>query len=104
MNILTKKIEKWAEERGLHEADYKKQFLKLTEEVGELAQALAKNKPPENVKEEIGGIYVVLTILSMQLGLDVRDCINYEYQKIVNRNGKMINGVYVKEEDLHESD
>jgi len=99
-DILTESIKQWAIERNLHEADYHKQFLKLTEEVGELAQALAKNKTPENVKEEIGGIYVVLTILSMQLGLDVRDCIKYEYQKIVNRNGKMVNGVFVKEEDL----
>src|SRR5690554_4332585 len=99
-DILTEKIKKWAIERNLHEADYHKQFLKLTEEVGELAQAIAKNKNEEEVKEEIGGIYVVLTILSMQLGLDVRDCIKYEYNKIVNRKGKMINGVYVKEADL----
>jgi|SRR5690625_1274722 len=99
-DILTEKIKTWAIERDLHVADYHKQFLKLSEEVGELAQVLAKNKSTDNLKEEIGGIYVVLTILSMQLGLDVRDCINYEYQKIVNRNGKMINGVFVKEEDL----
>lgn len=100
MNILTKKIEKWAEERELHEADPTKQFLKLTEEVGELAQVLAKGKSIDNVKEEIGGIYVVLTILSMQLNLDIRDCISYEYRKIINRKGKMINGIFVKEEDL----
>ena len=99
-DVLTELIKKWAIERNLHEADYNKQFLKLSEEVGELAQALAKNKSLDNLKEEIGGIYVVLTILSMQLGLDIRECIKYEYQKIVNRNGKMINGVFVKEEDL----
>lgn len=99
-DILTESIKQWAIERNLHEADYHKQFLKLSEEVGELAQALVKNKSEENVKEEIGGIYVVLTILSMQLGLDVRDCIKYEYYKIMNRTGKMVNGVYVKESDL----
>src|SRR5690625_543130 len=99
-DILTEKIKTWAIERNLHEADYNKQFLKLSEEVGELAQALAKNKSMDNLKEEIGGIYVVLTILSMQLGLDVRDCIKYEYYKIMNRTGKIVNGVYVKESDL----
>lgn|SRR5690606_2071243 len=99
-DVLTEKIKKWAKERNLHEADPNKQFLKLTEEVGELAQAIAKNKSIYEIMEEIGGIYVVLTILSMQLGLDIRDCIKYEYQKIVNRNGKMVNGVFVKEEDL----
>lgn len=99
-DILTEKIKTWAKERNLHVADHHKQFLKLTEEVGELAQALAKNKSMDNLKEEIGGIYVVLTILSMQLGLDVRDCIEFEYNKIMNRKGKMVNGVYVKESDL----
>lgn len=99
-DVLTESIKKWAIERNLHEADYNKQFLKLSEEVGELAQALAKNKNEEEIKEEIGGIYVVLTILSMQLGLEVRDCIKYEYDKIINRKGKMVNGVFVKEEDL----
>ena len=99
-DVLTEKIKKWAKERNLHEADPDKQFLKLMEEVGELAQTLAKNKSKQEIMEEIGGIYVVLTILSMQLNLDVRECIEYEYNKIVNRKGKMINGVYVKEADL----
>lgn len=99
-DILTEKIKQWAKERNLHAADPTKQFLKLTEEVGELAQTLAKNKPMCETMEEIGGIYVVLTILSMQLNLDVRECIEYEYSKIVNRKGRMINGVYVKESDL----
>lgn len=100
-DVLTEKIKRWAKERNLHAADPTKQFLKLTEEVGELAQALAKNKSVAEVMEEIGGIYVVLTILSMQLNLDVRDCIEYEYNKIMHRKGRMVNGVYVKESDLN---
>lgn len=99
-DILNESIKLWAKERDLHKADPHKQFLKLTEEVGELAQALAKNKPLENIKEEIGGIYVSLTILAMQLKLDVKECARYEYDKIVHRKGKMVNGIYVKEEDL----
>jgi len=99
MNILTKKIEKWAEERNLHEADPKAQMLKVTEEIGEIAGAIARNDI-KNAKVEIGDGVVTLTILAMQLGLDINDCINVAYQKIMNRNGKMINGVYVKEEDL----
>src|SRR5699024_6266880 len=99
-DVLTKSIKEWAIERELDIADPAKQFMKLSEEVGELAQALNKGKSKDEIKEEIGGIYVVLTILAMQLNLDIRDCIRYEYQKIINRNGKLINGVYVKEEDL----
>lgn len=101
-DVLTEKIKRWAKERNLHDADPYKQFLKLTEEVGELSQALAKNKRKEAIMEEIGGIYVVLTILSMQLNLDVRKCIEFEYDKIVNRTGRMVNGIFVKEGDLIE--
>lgn len=101
-DVLTEKIKRWAKERNLHNADPYKQFLKLAEEVGELSQALAKNKRKEAIMEEIGGIYVVLTILSMQLNLDVRKCIEFEYDKIVNRTGRMVNGIFVKEDDLIE--
>ena len=99
MDILIKKIEKWAEERGLHETDPKAQMLKVIEEVGEVAGALAKNDL-DNLREEIGDAVVTLTILAMQLDMDLHECTNAAYQKIVNRNGKMINGVFVKEEDL----
>src|SRR5690625_4915835 len=99
MNILTKKIKKWATDRGLHEADPKAQMLKVTEEVGEIAGAIARNDI-ESARIEIGDGVVTLTILAQQLGLDINDCTNAAYQKIMNRNGKMINGVYVKKEDL----
>lgn len=103
MNMLTKKIEKWAEERELHEADPKAQMLKATEEIGEIAGAIARNDI-DAAEVEIGDGVVTLTILAMQLGLDINDCTKKAYEKIMNRNGKMINGVYVKEEDLHASD
>ena len=90
-DVLTEKIKRWAKERNLHDADPYK-----------LSQALAKNKRKEAIMEEIGGIYVVLTILSMQLNLDVRKCIEFEYDKIVNRTGRMVNGIFVKEGDLIE--
>ena len=98
-DILTEKIKKWAIERNLHEADPKAQMLKVTEEVGEVAGALAKNNL-ENLAIEIGDVVVTLTILAMQNGLDLNECTDAAYQKILTRKGKMINGVYVKEADL----
>lgn len=98
-HILTKKIEKWAIERNLHTADPTKQTVKLGEEFGELCQGIAKNNI-DQVKDSIGDMYVVLTILSMQLGLNIEDCITRAYAEIKDRKGKMINGVFVKEEDL----
>lgn len=99
MENLTKKIKQWATERRLDEADPSKQMLKLMEEVGELAEGLAKDRPFQ-VIDSIGDIYVVLTILSMQLGLDIKKCIDIVYQEIADRKGEMINGVFVKDEDL----
>ena len=71
---LTARIEEWARERALDTANPDKQMLKLGEEFGELCQGLAKNRP-EQVKDSIGDMYVVLTILSLQLGLDIEDCV-----------------------------
>ncbi|MFH5185747.1 MazG-like family protein [Paenibacillus sp. TAB 01] len=81
MGQLTRNIQKWATVRELHTADPNKQILKLGEEFGELCEGMAKGKP-DQVKDSIGDIYVVLTILAM------------------HRCGEMVNGVFVKESDL----
>ncbi|CZR03482.1 MazG-like family protein [Trichococcus collinsii] len=99
ITALTALIEEWARERGLDAADPAKQMLKLGEEYGELCQGLAKDKP-EQVKDSIGDMYVVLTILSLQLGLSVGECIAGAYAEIKDRKGEMINGIFVKEADL----
>ena len=98
---LTARIEQWAKERNLHTADPAKQMLKLGEEFGELCQGMAKNKP-DQIEDSIGDMYVVMTILSMQLGVSIEDCILGAYEEIKDRRGKMVNGVFVKESDLKE--
>lgn len=95
----TNLIRRWAHDRNLTSADPNKQMLKLMEEVGELAQGLAKGNT-DQVIDSIGDVYVVLTILSMQLGLNVGDCVGQAYDEIADRKGKMVNGVFVKEADL----
>ena len=88
---------KWAEERRLLKAENApRQMLKLMEEVGELAGAMAKNKPGDIV-DAIGDIQVVLIILSKQLGYDYEQCLVDAYNVIKERKGKLINGVFVKD-------
>lgn len=99
LNELTTKIEMWAVERGLDEAEPEKQMLKLVEEIGELAEGLAKGDM-DLVIDSVGDSYVVLTILAMQMDLDIRGCIATAYEEIADRKGRTINGVFVKEEDL----
>lgn len=101
MNLdqLTKAIKIWAENRNLHTADPNKQMLKLAEEFGELAEGMVKGKWGK-VEDSIGDMHVVLTILSMQLGLNIEECVEMAYSEIKDRKGKMVNGVFVKESDL----
>src|SRR5690625_6738426 len=96
---ITDKIREWAVERNLHTADPHKQALKLGEEFGELFEGLAKGNE-ELTKDAIGDMYVVMTILSQQLGFTIEECIEIAYDEIKDRRGKMIDGVFVKEADL----
>ena len=99
-DITTESIKQWSKERNLHNADPYKQLAKLIEETGELAECMNKNSNEEDTALELGDIYVVITILAQQLGLDIGYCKQKAYDKIINRKGKTINGVFVKEGDL----
>ena len=103
MEILTGNIQQWAIDRNLHTADPMKQVVKLGEEFGELCQGLAKGNMPATV-DAIGDMYVVLTILALQLNLSVEGCAEMAYNEIKDRKGKMVNGVFVKESDLQRVD
>lgn len=60
-------ILEWANDKDLLKSENApKQRLKLLEEVGETAAAILKNKPDE-IKDGIGDIFVVLVILADQL-------------------------------------
>lgn len=99
MQELIEKIEQWSVEKGLDKAESSKQMLKVVEEVGEVASALAKNKPNE-LKDGIGDVVVTLVILAQQNGLTLEECTQTAYDVIAGRTGKMIDGVFVKSEDL----
>ena len=93
-------IREWAKDRNLILGSHPdKQFQKLIEEVGELAQGLAKDRQ-DLIIDSIGDVVVVLTILSAQLGLSIESCINDAYIEIKDRKGRMVNGVFIKESDL----
>ena len=78
-----------------------KQFMKVTEELGELAEGINKDNQGQ-IKDSLGDILVTLIILSKDLDVDLLDCLRGAYDVIKNRKGKTINGVFVKESDLHE--
>jgi NTP pyrophosphatase (non-canonical NTP hydrolase) len=92
------KILKWAQDRDLLKPENKqKQFIKLIEEVGELAQGIAKNDL-EQIVDSIGDVQVVLIILSALYELDSEECLQKAYEVIKNRTGQTIDGIFIKNE------
>jgi NTP pyrophosphatase (non-canonical NTP hydrolase) len=90
-------IRHWAQQRGLYDSgDPKTQFIKLQEEVGELAQSILKDDSAE-FRDAIGDCVVVLTNLARMRGYWIEDCINESYREIMNRSGRMENGTFVKD-------
>ena len=93
-------IRSWAKDKGIYESgDSRTQYVKLMEEAGELAQAILKNDEPEFI-DAIGDMVVVLTNLAKLKGYNIEDCITSAYDVIKSRQGKMVNGTFVKQESL----
>ncbi|EMC2423185.1 MazG-like family protein [Enterococcus faecalis] len=101
MNELVKLVEEWAKEKRLDKAEPEKQMLKVVEEVGEVAAALARNNK-NDLRDGIGDVVVTLVILAMQNDMDLYECLNQAYNEIKDRKGKNVNGVFVKESDLND--
>lgn len=101
MNELVSLIEKWSKDKNLDRAESSKQMLKTIEEIGEVAAALARSDR-EELKDGIGDVIVTLIILAQQNGMTLQECLACAYDEIKSRTGKMVNGVFVKNEDLKE--
>lgn len=54
-------------------------------------------KDEVEIKDAIGDCIVVLTILSSMYSINVEECINSAYSIIEKRTGKIVNGVFVKD-------
>jgi NTP pyrophosphatase (non-canonical NTP hydrolase) len=93
-------IREWAEARNLIEGSRPvNQVSKLVEELGELATGVNKGKN-DLIADGIGDSVVVLTILAKQCGLNIEDCIDLAWNEIKDRKGRMVDGIFIKEQDL----
>ncbi|QXL50351.1 MazG-like family protein [Ligilactobacillus salivarius] len=100
---LHEAIIQWAEDRNMIKKDrltVLAQFAKVSEEQGELSAGINKNDR-EKIEDSLGDILVTLIILSRDLNVDLSECLRGAYDVIKDRTGKTINGVFVKETDLH---
>ena len=100
MKKVHDKILDWAEVRGLlygQDIQPEKQMLKLVEEVGETAKALAYGDE-HGLKDGIGDCVVCLIVLAEQKGLSLKQCMEAAYKEISQRTGRLEDGLWKKDE------
>lgn len=94
---LERHILHWAVQRNLvFPENAKNQLLKSFAEMGELADALLKDDKIKII-DGIGDVLVTLIILANSKGLDITECLSHAYNEIKHRNGKTVNGTFIKE-------
>ena len=97
MNKIIEKVSQWHHDRNLIEgATSKDQVLKLIQEVGELSDSVCKK---QDVKDDIGDCLVILINIAEREGTSLEECLSVAYEDIKDRTGKMIEGIFVKDED-----
>ena len=95
--------EHWLDRNAwLTHCDVKRIFLELDAMSGELSRAVNALDGPY-IGKWIADIVLALYVLSDKLDLILDDCIAHALEVIEARKGKMIGGVFVKEEDLAEA-
>lgn len=97
---LIDKINEWAISHGLDKGNPKIEWMKVTEEVGEIRDVFLKPhdfvNPEWSLKDAIGDSIVTLVVLCLQLGYDVEECLTIAYNDIKDRQGVMIDDNFIK--------
>ena len=93
---LIKNVIKWGRDKGLN--DPKAQLNKVTEEVGEIAHEVSRNRYGKEFRDAIGDTLVTLIILADIASARPIGCLELAYREIKDRKGKTENGTFVKEE------
>lgn len=96
LDELVPLVNDWFQDRNLAFGDGLGQLQKLHEEVYELAESRITNDFSAEV-DAIGDITVVLIGYCLQRGLTLEQCLESAYNEIKDRTGKLVNGVFVKD-------
>jgi|SRR6056300_667864 len=93
---LINNIVQWHYDRNLIDgATDKDQYMKLIQEAGELSDNICKGR---DIADDIGDMMVVLINIAERNNLTIEHCLEQAYNDIKDRKGKMVDGVFIKEE------
>jgi NTP pyrophosphatase (non-canonical NTP hydrolase) len=97
MNELIKQIKQWGYDKGIIQAGSPyAQATKTREECDELIDAI-HYKDPVEVVDAIGDIFVTLVLQCAIQEIEIEDCIRSAYNVIAERNGKLKDGIFIKD-------
>ena len=92
------KVLEWAKEKGiLDKSNPIKQIGKTQEELTETLIALVE-KDENEIKDGIGDMLVTIIILAKLCDVTPTECLEAAYNVIKERSGKMIGGLFVKDD------
>jgi NTP pyrophosphatase (non-canonical NTP hydrolase) len=98
LETYVRKVSQWHKDRNLIEGSTDKdQVLKLAQELGELSDSVCKGK---DISDDIGDMLVVMINIAERNNLTLTHCLQEAWIDIKDRKGKMIDGIFVKEEDF----
>ena len=94
---LIQKTNKWFEDRNLIQGSTDKdQILKLMQELGELSDHACKG---EDIRDDLGDMLVVMLNIMKRNNLTIEECLEMAYNDIKDRKGRMVDGIFVKEQN-----
>lgn len=96
---LLRRIHQWGVDRNIiGDATSRNQLPKLMEELGEMAGGIAR-KHKDTIKDGIGDVIVVLSMIAGIEGLTIHECIDQAYNEIKDRKGVLLDGTFIKSTD-----
>ena len=98
LETYIRKVSNWHKDRNLIKGSTDKdQALKLLQELGELSDSICKG---EDISDDIGDMLVVMINIVERNNLTLTHCLQEAWIDIKDRKGKMVDGIFVKEQDL----
>ena len=93
---LIRNVQDWAEPKDIKP---QVQLTKIMEELGETSEAYNK-RHYEDLVDSIGDLQVTIIIFANLIGVDYQDALESAWNEIKDRQGKTVDGVFIKDKDL----